>query len=166
MDLTPSHDRTQRYQTVSFETVTVDDRGQVISRGSHKARQLTDTLRAGVPVELILIPAGAFWMGSRAGTGYEDELPRHRVSIPPFLMGKVPVTQAQWAAVMDRTPPYRCTGATRPADRVSWHDAVAFFARLSEQTGAWLSPPQRGGVGVRLSRGDSDALLCRRDAHD
>ena len=132
---TPGHDRTQRYQTVSFKTVTVDDRGQVISRDSHTAQQVTETLQGGVALELILIPGGAFWMGSRAGIGYDDETPRHRVSVPPFLMGKVPVTQAQWAAVMDWTPPYRCTGALRPADRVSWHDAMAFCARLSEQTG-------------------------------
>jgi len=74
-------------------------------------------------------------MGSRVGHGYDDERPQHCVRISPFLVSKHPVTQGQWKAVLGGLPPCRCTGARRPVDRVSWHDARAFCERLSGRMG-------------------------------
>jgi formylglycine-generating enzyme required for sulfatase activity len=76
-----------------------------------------------------------FMMGSPERRGYEDEHPLHRVMVAPFFMGKYPVTQAQWQAVMGRLPPCRCKGAGLPVDRVAWHDARRFCERLSERAG-------------------------------
>jgi len=62
------------------------------------------------------------------------------VTVPPFLMGKFPVTQAQYEAVMGNNPATRYDGdrfvaPTKPVVGVSWNDAIAFCQRLSQQTG-------------------------------
>jgi formylglycine-generating enzyme required for sulfatase activity len=81
-------------------------------------------------------------MGSPVGEGDDDEKPQHSVTVQPFLMGKYPVTQAQWQAVatfpkvdLDLAPdPSRSKGKNRPVERVSWHQAVEFCQRLSRHT--------------------------------
>ena len=50
----------------------------------------TITTKSGV--EMVVIPAGSFEMGSRQGR--EDERPVHTVWIDSFLMDKTEVTQA------------------------------------------------------------------------
>lgn len=76
-----------------------------------------------------LIKPGAFRMGSEIG--YENERPVHTVEITrPFYLGKYPVTQAQWRAVMGDNPSY-FTGKQRPVEQVSWHDAQAFIRKLN-----------------------------------
>jgi hypothetical protein len=45
-----------------------------------------------VPIEMIAIPGGKFWMGSPDGVGSDNERPRHEVTIAPFSMSKYPVT--------------------------------------------------------------------------
>ncbi len=55
-------------------------------------------------------------------------------------MGKYPVTQAQWQAVMGNNPSY-FKGASRPVEKVSWNDATEFCQRLSQKTGKKYSLP-------------------------
>jgi formylglycine-generating enzyme required for sulfatase activity/uncharacterized caspase-like protein len=86
-----------------------------------------------VDLEMVAIPGGKFWMGSPDGVGYDDERPRHEVTIAPFFMGKYPVTQAQYEAVMGKDPS-RFMGENRPIERVSWHDAIAFCQELSKRS--------------------------------
>jgi formylglycine-generating enzyme required for sulfatase activity len=38
-------------------------------------------------------------MGSPTWQGYDRERPKHSVNVPSFLMGKYPITQAQWKAI-------------------------------------------------------------------
>ena len=85
-------------------------------------------------------------MGSPAGEGDNDEKPQHQVTVPPFFMGKYPITQAQWQAIASRTdlkikqdlepkPAYfkdRPDSDRRPVEQVSWYDAIEFCARLSK----------------------------------
>ena len=65
---------------------------------------------------------------------YSNEEPRHPRTIAPFFMGKFPVTQAQWQAVMNVNPS-SWKGKNLPVENVSWNDAVEFCQRLSRQTG-------------------------------
>lgn len=52
-------------------------------------------------IELIQIPAGTFLMGSpeTEEDRFDDEGPQHLVTVSSFLMGKYPVTQAEWRFV-------------------------------------------------------------------
>lgn len=108
-------------------------------------KNYTEDLGNGVKLTLMLIPAGEFWMGAPEDEpGSEDyERPRHLVKVSPFLMGRFPVTQAQWRVVAgydrvarDLDPdPSSFKGDNRPVERVSWEDAQEFYLRLSVKTG-------------------------------
>jgi len=85
-------------------------------------------------IELVQIPAGSFLMGSPDGEGCDDEMPQHLVTLSSFQMGKYPVTQAQYEAVMSENPSY-FNGDNLPVERVSWYDSVTFCQKLSKLTG-------------------------------
>ena len=89
-----------------------------------------------VPLELLPIPGGTFWMGASDGEGGSDrELPRHRVTVPLFWMGRYPVTQGQYKAVMGSNPATRYDVKfvldDKPVVGVSWDEAVAFCQKLT-----------------------------------
>jgi len=89
---------------------------------------------------MVHIPGGTFLMGSPQNEGDNSEKPQHRVTIKPFYMGKYPVTQSQWQAVMGNNPS-RFKGENRPVETISWHEAVEFFQRLSKITGKQFHLP-------------------------
>src|SRR5947209_5467446 len=67
------------------------------------------TLVNSIGMELVLIPAGTFLMGSPDGEGDEDERPQHEVEITrPFLLGACPVTQEEYERVMGINPSWFC----------------------------------------------------------
>ena len=87
--------------------------------------------------ELVLIPAGEFMMGALPDDGYayDFEKPRHKVEITKdFYVGKYPVTQKLWEAVMGSNPS-GFKGEDRPVETVSWFDCVAFCNKLSKKEG-------------------------------
>ena len=57
--------------------------------------------------------------------------------VQPFLIGKFQVTQAVYTSVTGQSP-FGFKGPQKPAERVSWLEAVAFCNRLSRAAG--LSP--------------------------
>ena len=75
----------------------------------------------GVEFEMIHVEGGSFDMGSDDGDAYEDEMPVHRVALSSYRMGKYPVTQELWKAVMGNNPSY-FEGPHRPVENVSWND--------------------------------------------
>jgi formylglycine-generating enzyme required for sulfatase activity len=117
-------------EVFEFEVVTVNAKGKITQRRQHKATQQTEWFN-GVSLERVYIPGGSFQMGS---TKYDGEKPLHQVTIKPFYLGKYPVTQAQWQAVMGNNPS-RFKGEKRPVECVSWNDAVEFCQKLSALTG-------------------------------
>ena len=86
------------------------------------------------------VPAGTFIMGAAAHDAYalDWERPQREVTISrPFLLGKYPVTQAQWQAVMGENPSGH-TGDALPVDNITWEEAQEFIQRLNakeEKTG-------------------------------
>ncbi|NEO36565.1 MAG: formylglycine-generating enzyme family protein [Moorea sp. SIOASIH] len=116
----------------------------IINRHQHGAYGFTEDLGNGVELEMVAIREGSFIMGSlETEEGHSDsESPQHQVTIKFFLMGKYPVTQAQWQAVAALTQvnrelkpnPSYFKGDDRPVERVSWDDAVEFCERLSQYT--------------------------------
>jgi formylglycine-generating enzyme required for sulfatase activity len=119
-----------------FEVVTVNKRGEIIKRQGHQAEYYSEDLGNGVMLEMVLIPGGTFMMGSpeNEDDSSSNEGPQHEVIVKPFLMGKYPITQAQWFAVMGNNPSH-FKGDNRPVESVSWHDCVEFCKRLSDKTG-------------------------------
>ena len=119
-----------------FTTVAVNSRGKIISRRQGEAEVITENLGNGVTLEMVKIPGGIFIMGSPETEAGRDrwEGPQHYVDVPEFFMGKYPVTQAQWQAVMGNNPS-DCKGANRPVEMVSWNDATKFCQKLSQITG-------------------------------
>jgi formylglycine-generating enzyme required for sulfatase activity len=100
----------------------------------------------GVSLRLVRIPAGEFVMGSPADEPprFDREGPQHRVRVGEFWMGQIPITQAQWRAVMGNNPSRfkdQPDSDQRPVERVSWRDAMAFGRRLSERTGRRFTLP-------------------------
>jgi formylglycine-generating enzyme required for sulfatase activity len=102
----------------------------------------------GVILEMVAIPGGTFIMGSPENeeSYHSSQSPQHQVTVPPFFMGKYPVTQKQWKAVaalekvkidLGSDPSYfKGDGSTSltnnlPVECVSWNDAQEFCARLS-----------------------------------
>lgn len=121
---------------VEFETVTVDNQGQVIKRDSNKqAKFFKEDLGNGITLEMVEIPAGSFKMGSppEEKDRSKDEEPQRTVNVPTFFMGMFEVTQEQYQQLMDKNPS-RFQGAKRPVERVSWNEAVEFCKKLSQKT--------------------------------
>ncbi|GET35887.1 formylglycine-generating enzyme family protein [Microseira wollei] len=118
-----------------FEVVTVDAFGQINSRRRHSARYFTEDLGNGVGIEMVAIPGGTFLMGSpETEEGrLKNESPQHQVTVKPFFMGKYPITQEQWQAVMGNNPYFK--GGKIPVEKVYWQDAIKFCAKLSQKTG-------------------------------
>ena len=75
-----------------------------------------------------------------------------------FKMGKFPVTQAQWEAVMGENPS-DFKGADRPVENVSWDDCQAFLERLNAQPAV-----QASGLVFRLPAEDEWEFACRAGA--
>ncbi|NLN93115.1 MAG: formylglycine-generating enzyme family protein [Candidatus Hydrogenedens sp.] len=89
-------------------------------------------LGEGVSLELVWIPAGTFLMGRPSGIGRGNEYPQHEVTIQQgFWLGKCPVTQAQWKAVMGDNPSYFKGNDCLPVEQVSWYSSKKFIARLN-----------------------------------
>jgi formylglycine-generating enzyme required for sulfatase activity len=129
----------------NFEVVTVDPRGEEIKRETKTAQYYTENLGNNVILEMVAIPGGKFLMGSPETEAQrsDNESPQHEVTVPPFFMGKYPVTQAQWKFVASlpqvnrelKSDPSNFKGENRPVECVSWFEAVEFCQRLTQHTG-------------------------------
>ena len=89
-------------------------------------------LGSGVKLTLVWIEGGSFMMGSpddeEGGGGAEG--PVHKVAVDGFWMGQTEVTQVQYEALMGKNPS-EFKGSQNPVEKVLWHDAKSFCARLS-----------------------------------
>ncbi len=95
----------------------------------------------GVSLEMILIPSGEFKMGSPEGKGSHWEWPEHEVTVDDFYIGKYPITQAQWEAVMGGNPSHFKGNKNLPVENVSWNEAKKFCANLSLMIGREIRLP-------------------------
>jgi formylglycine-generating enzyme required for sulfatase activity len=131
--------------TYTFETVTVNRKGEIIEKRPGEASYFREDLGNGVSLDMVYIPGGTFLMGSpesEEGSHYL-EYPQHQVTLQPFFLGKYAITQAQWQAVANLPKlqqnldpnPSEFKGNNRPVECVTWYDAVEFCARLSVATG-------------------------------
>ena len=121
-------------------------------------------------MDLVLIPPGKFRMGGRSpyqrvGSAVDVTLSNG------FYLGRTEVTQRQWRDVMGTTPwkgkDHVREGDNYPATFVSWDDAKAFCAKLSEKENTTYRLPTeaeweyacRAGSKTRFGFGDDAAEL-------
>lgn len=109
-----------------------------VQRGTGR---VVHALIEAVERELVRIPAGVFTMGDDR---VPIERPKHRVRISrPFWLGRTPVTQHLWEAVMGRLPHLRDVERhpEYPIIQVTRDDMLRFIARLNDLPGG-------GGFGL------------------
>jgi serine/threonine-protein kinase len=128
---------------------------------------LVRTIELGhrIRVQLTLIPAGEFVMGSPANEkGREpDEGPAHRVRLTrPFYMGLREINRAQWAAVMGARIPERTEQRRIPQGGLSWQDCQRFVAELNEQTEERFRLPTEAEWEYACRAGAAGPLAAKR----
>jgi eukaryotic-like serine/threonine-protein kinase len=126
-----------------------------------------------VPLEVVLIPAGSFQMGT-AATGYAQLVcsrPVHTVTFSKdFYIGKYEVTQYQYQAVMGTNPSFFTNDLNNPVADVTWEKAVEFCQALSLKSGRTVRLPSeaeweyackgdQGNVDTTFSYGSDVAQL-------
>ena len=123
-----------------------------------------DVIENSIGMELKLIPAGEFIMGSPESLSFEtaDERPEHSVRITQaFYIGVTEVTQGQWSAVMGTRPwggiPNVKEGKNYPAISVSWDAAIEYCAKLSEIDGQTYRLPTEAEWEYACRSGSSTA---------
>jgi formylglycine-generating enzyme required for sulfatase activity len=113
-------------------------------------------------MELVLVPAGTFTMGSPPGAPLrQEEETTRRVTLTKALrIATTEVTQKQWVAVMG-------AGAQPtedvPVTSVSWNDAQAFCRKLSQEEGFTYRLPTEAEWEYACRAGAAPAVAVERD---
>ena len=128
-----------------------------------KLEEVKQDLGQGVSIEMVLIPAGKFVMGSPGSeVGRMENETQHEVTFTKtFYIGKYEVTQEQWDAVMGNKPSEE-KGKNLPVTSVSWKDCQEFIKKLNAKTdGGYRLPTEaeweyacRAGTTTAYSFGD------------
>jgi formylglycine-generating enzyme required for sulfatase activity len=103
----------------------------------------------------VRLPGGAFEMGPNHFCIGPGEIPRHEVTLSPFLIAKYEVTQEQYEAVMGSNPS-EYPGVDRPVEKVSWEDCKTFCNEtgLALPTEAQWEYACRAGTSTPFSCGE------------
>ena len=132
-----------------------------------KLEEVKEDLGQDVSLEMVLIPAGTFVMGSpESEEDRNDNEVQHLVTLTqPYYMGKYEVTQEQWKAVKGKNGknPSEIKGAKLPVTNVSWNDCQKFIKKLNSITdGGYRLPTEaeweyacRAGTITAYSYGNS-----------
>jgi formylglycine-generating enzyme required for sulfatase activity len=105
------------------------------------------SLKPGISMKFVRIPAGEFLMGSdksRDPAAEDDELPQHNVYLSEYYIGKYEVTNAQYAVFAQAKGlsfTYDPGLESHPVVNVTWFDANDFANWLSEVTGNKIHLP-------------------------
>ena len=107
--------------------------------GRRPGEQFADALPDGSSgPEMTVVPAGVFRMGCSEGRGCPlEELPVHEVRVGyPFALSTREVTHAEYYRFAQPEKRLEASWSDRPATHLTWADAAAYAAWLSEGAGA------------------------------
>ncbi len=167
----------QRNLRIEVTANGVSDRGDL--RVTIPAAARVAKFRNQIGMEMVLIPAGKFTMGSpkeekeyirktfgKEAGDFADLGEPHEVEITrPFYMGAFEVTQEQYEKVVGKNPSRfnkdQDGGPTHPVETVSWEEAVEFCKRLSE-----MEEEKRAGRVYRLPTEAEWEYACRGGAKE
>lgn len=113
---------------------------------------------------IVVIPEGFFVMGSESG--HENEMPRHRVWVDSFGLGRFPVTNREYGIFVEEgkagAPPFWTdaifSDPEQPVVGVSWDEATAYCKWLSQQMGKEFHLPSEAEW-ERAARGELAGAL-------
>ena len=108
-----------------------------IEKIAKEMAQVLNNLKIHIPKvvsldEMVLIPAGKFFMGSSRPEDDPNEHPRHLVYLDAFYIDKYEVTQRQFKEVMGYNPSL-WIGSDLPVDSVSWSEAKEYCERVGKR---------------------------------
>ncbi|MCY2940743.1 MAG: bifunctional serine/threonine-protein kinase/formylglycine-generating enzyme family protein [Planctomycetota bacterium] len=145
---------------------------KAVAKSLQKEVEEKVNLGYGVSLDMVLIPAGKFIMGSpTTEVGRNNDETQHEVIITKaFYIGKYELTQEQWEVIMESNPSIRTKGAKLPVTDVSWNDCQNFLKKLNTKTnGGYRLPTEveweytcRAGTNTVYSFGDN---LLKSDAN-
>src|ERR1035437_4037473 len=146
-----------------------DGKESVVDYAKRAGLEPTRTLDLGdgVKLELVLIPAAKFMMGSPETEKYRqaNEGPQHEVTIrQAFYMAKNMVTQEQYKKVMGSNPSNFRKDAQNPVEVVSWDDTQEFCKKLSTTSGKTVRLPTEAEWEYSCRAGSTTAF-CFGDNH-
>ena len=141
--------------------------------GGTDLRTGTRRMDEATQLSLVWIEPGTFRMGSKPGVGDSDEHPDHEVTLTHgFWLGEFPVTNQQYrlflkASPKSRRPPElwddrRFNQDLQPVVGVSWLDAMAYCAWVTEQLGQPCTLPTEAQWEYACRAGSSE-LWCFGD---
>ncbi|ERP30830.1 SUMF1/EgtB/PvdO family nonheme iron enzyme [Chitinivibrio alkaliphilus] len=98
--------------------------------------ELTATFVPRTVPAMVELSGGEYVMGTDTNffIYLRDERPAHTISLSSFSIGKYPITQREYFAVMGENPS-EVTGDTLPVTNISWYDAVRYCNALSIKEG-------------------------------
>jgi formylglycine-generating enzyme required for sulfatase activity len=133
--------------------------------------KITINLGGNVSLEMVYIAPGEFVMGGENtvdGRFACVEVPKHPVKLTQgFYIGKYPVTQAQYVAIMGVNPSQSTKDRNCPVDNIGEKDAFQFVKVLADVTGRGFRLPTeaeweyaaRGGSSTKFFWGEDPSLL-------
>jgi formylglycine-generating enzyme required for sulfatase activity len=143
----------QPLSVFNFEVVGVNAKGEQIKKESKQSQYFREDLGNDITLEMVAIPGGTFLMGTEdeeierlvkkfGWERFRSERPKREVNVPPFFIGKYPITQEQWRAIAAtakididlETNPSSFKGDELPVESVNWDQAIEFCKRLSRET--------------------------------
>ena len=130
-----------------FDFASVDETGRQNPAQRAAAAVFSEDLGSGNSLDMIAVPQGTFTMGSPGDEAERqpNEGPQHHVALTSFFIGRGPITQAQWLAVVMAHPtkmlhdlnpaPSFFRGVDLPVESISWYEADEYCRRLAAVTG-------------------------------
>ena len=102
--------------------------------------------------------------GGKKDLDWCHSLPIHTVRFErPFYIGKFPITQRQWRAVMGSNPS-KHRFPNHPVEQVNWFAAQEFCARLSERLGRLMRLPSEAEWEYACRAGTTSRCYCGEKA--